>query len=45
VIPGMIKPEEVLENVIASQLGSLSALDIHSIKQEYVKVKDWLIIQ
>jgi aryl-alcohol dehydrogenase-like predicted oxidoreductase len=45
VIPGMMKPEEVLENVTASQLGRLSALDIHSIKQEYAKVKDWLVVQ
>jgi aryl-alcohol dehydrogenase-like predicted oxidoreductase len=45
VIPGMMKPEEVLENVTASELGKLSALDINSIKQEYGKVKDWLIVR
>lgn len=45
VIPGMIKPEEVLENVTASDLGKLSTLEINSIKQEYGKVKDWLIVR
>ena len=45
VIPGMLKPSEVLENTLASQFGPMAAMDVNSIKSEYAKIKDWIIIK
>jgi len=45
VIPGMLNPSEVIENTLASQFGPLDKLDMISIKSEYAKIKDWLIVR
>jgi aryl-alcohol dehydrogenase-like predicted oxidoreductase len=45
VIPGMLKPSEVLENTLASQLGQMAKSDVETLKSEYAKIKDWLLIK
>ena len=45
VIPGMLKPYEVLENTLASQFGKMAESDVESIKSKYAKIKGWLLIK